>query len=57
MYTSQATVHFGGMAVSNMIIGLMAPPIRTTLFMASGVGQANVNSKALSYIIVDKPQY
>ncbi len=44
MSTGLAAVHFGVMVVSNMIIGLITPPVGTTLFVASGVGRVNVNS-------------
>ena len=32
-------VHFGVMVVCNLIIGLVTPPVGTTLFVASGVGK------------------
>ena len=37
--------HFGGMIVTNLVIGLVTPPVGTTLFVASGVG--NVKMAAL----------
>jgi C4-dicarboxylate transporter DctM subunit len=35
-------VHFGTMVVCNLVIGLVTPPIGTTLFVASGVGDASI---------------
>jgi tripartite ATP-independent transporter DctM subunit len=35
-------VHFGVMVVSNLVIGLITPPVGTTLFVAAGVGQIPV---------------
>jgi tripartite ATP-independent transporter DctM subunit len=37
-------VHFGVMVVSNLIIGLVTPPVGTTLFVASGVGRVEVSA-------------
>ncbi len=38
-----AAVHFGVLVVCNMIIGLVTPPVGSTLFVASGVGKVNIN--------------
>lgn len=35
-------VHFGAMVVSNLVIGLVTPPVGTTLFVASGIGQVQM---------------
>lgn len=35
-------VHFGVMIVSNLVIGLVTPPVGTTLFVASGVGKVKI---------------
>ena len=37
-------VHFGVIIVCNLIIGLITPPIGTTLFVASGVGKVSTES-------------
>ena len=37
-------VHFGVIIVCNLIIGLVTPPIGTTLFVASGVGKVSMES-------------
>lgn len=39
-----AAVHFGVMCVSNMIIGLVTPPVGSTLFVASGVGKVDLKA-------------
>ena len=39
-----ASVHFGVMVVSNLIIGLITPPVGTTLFVASAVGRTTISS-------------
>lgn len=36
--------HFGVMVVMNLVIGLITPPVGTTLFVASGVGNVNLSS-------------
>ena len=36
-------VHFGVMVVTNLIIGLVTPPVGTTLFVASGVGNVRIS--------------
>jgi tripartite ATP-independent transporter DctM subunit len=36
-------VHFGVMVVSNLVIGLVTPPVGTTLFVAAGVGRVEVS--------------
>jgi len=36
--------HFGVMVVTNLVIGLVTPPVGTTLFVASGVGQVKLGS-------------
>jgi tripartite ATP-independent transporter DctM subunit len=35
-------VHFGAMVVCNLVIGLVTPPIGTTLFVASSVGETSI---------------
>ena len=35
-------VHFGVIVVTNLIIGLVTPPVGTTLFVASGVGRVRM---------------
>jgi len=42
MHTGLSAVHFGVMVVSNMVIGLVTPPVGTTLFVASAVGRVTV---------------
>ena len=36
--------HFGVMVVTNLVIGLVTPPVGTTLFVASGVGNVKLAS-------------
>ncbi|MHC4645124.1 MAG: TRAP transporter large permease [Planctomycetota bacterium] len=36
--------HFGVMVVTNLVIGLVTPPVGTTLFVASGVGRVRLAS-------------
>lgn len=36
--------HFGVMVVTNLVIGLVTPPVGTTLFVASGVGKVRLAS-------------
>ena len=43
MATGLSAVHFGVLVVSNMIIGLVTPPVGSTLFVASGVGKTTIN--------------
>lgn len=43
MGSGLAAVHFGIMVVSNLIIGLVTPPVGTTLFVASGVGRVEIS--------------
>jgi tripartite ATP-independent transporter DctM subunit len=43
-------VHFGVMVVSNLIIGVVTPPVGTTLFVAAGVGRVQP-SAVVRYII------
>jgi TRAP-type C4-dicarboxylate transport system permease large subunit len=38
-----AAVQFGTLVVSNLVIGLVTPPVGTTLFVASGVGRVDVS--------------
>jgi C4-dicarboxylate transporter DctM subunit len=45
-----AAVHFGVLVVCNMIIGLVTPPVGSTLFVASGVGKVNVN-EMIPYVL------
>jgi len=44
MDTGLSAVHFGVMVVSNMVIGLITPPVGTTLFVAGAVGKIQVSS-------------
>ena len=44
MATGLSAVHFGVLIVSNMVIGLVTPPVGSTLFVASGVGKTTVNA-------------
>lgn len=37
-----AAVHFGVLVVSNLIIGLVTPPVGSTLFVASAVGKVDI---------------
>lgn len=48
-------VHFGLIVVTNMIIGLVTPPVGTTLFVASAVGKTNISSMVphvLRFIVI-----
>jgi TRAP-type C4-dicarboxylate transport system permease large subunit len=36
-------IQFGVMVVSNLIIGVVTPPVGTTLFVASGVGRVEIS--------------
>ncbi len=38
-----AAVHFGVLVVANLVIGLITPPVGTTLFVASAVGRVKMN--------------
>lgn len=49
MATGLSAVHFGVLVVSNMIIGLVTPPVGSTLFVASGVGKTTIN-EMLPYV-------
>lgn len=49
MATGLSAVHFGVLVVSNMIIGLVTPPVGSTLFVASGVGKTSM-SEMLPYV-------
>lgn len=49
MATGLSAVHFGVLVVSNMIIGLVTPPVGSTLFVASGVGKTIIN-EMLPYV-------
>ncbi|MDR8390635.1 TRAP transporter large permease [Aliifodinibius sp. S!AR15-10] len=37
-----AAIHFGVMVVANLIIGLVTPPVGSTLFVASAVGKTDI---------------
>lgn len=50
MDTGLEAVHFGILVVSNMIIGLVTPPVGSTLFVASAVGKTSI-SKMTPYIL------
>ena len=43
MNTGLSAVHFGVMVVTNMVIGLVTPPVGTTMFVASAVGRVDVS--------------
>lgn len=43
-------VHFGLIVVSNMVIGLVTPPVGSTLFVATGVGKVSIN-EMLPYVL------
>ncbi len=48
-------VHFGILVVSNMIIGLVTPPVGSTLFVASAVGKVSITRMTpfvLKFLIV-----
>lgn len=44
MGEGMAAVQFGVMCVCNMIIGLITPPVGSTLFVASGVGKVDLKA-------------
>jgi C4-dicarboxylate transporter DctM subunit len=44
MHTGLSAVHFGVMVVSNLVIGLVTPPVGTTLFVAGAVGRVSIAS-------------
>ncbi len=50
MNTGLEAVHFGILVVSNMIIGLVTPPVGSTLFVASAVGGVSI-SKMTPYVL------
>lgn len=50
MDTGLDAVHFGILVVSNMIIGLVTPPVGSTLFVASAVGKTSI-AKMTPYIL------
>lgn len=50
MHTGLDAVHFGILVVSNMIIGLVTPPVGSTLFVASAVGKTSI-AKMTPYIL------
>src|SRR5690606_38199185 len=50
MDTGLDAVHFGVLVVSNMIIGLVTPPVGSTLFVASAVGKVSI-AKMTPYIL------
>jgi C4-dicarboxylate transporter DctM subunit len=43
MGSGLAAVHFGVLVVANLIIGLVTPPVGTTLFVASAVGKVQIS--------------
>ena len=48
-------VHFGVMVMSNLVIGLVTPPVGTTLFIASGVGKVKITEMiphVLKFLVV-----
>ncbi len=50
MDTGLSAIHFGVLVVSNMVIGLVTPPVGSTLFVASAVGQVSI-AQMLPYIL------
>ncbi|WP_405380359.1 TRAP transporter large permease [Maribacter sp. LLG6340-A2] len=50
MNTGLDAVHFGILVVSNMIIGLVTPPVGSTLFVASAVGGVSI-AKMTPYVL------
>lgn len=42
MGSGLAAVHFGVLVVTNLVIGLVTPPVGSTLFVASAVGRARI---------------
>lgn len=50
MSTGLSAVHFGVIVVSNLIIGLVTPPVGSTLFVASGVGKTSI-SQMLPFVL------
>lgn len=50
MNTGLSAVHFGVLVVSNMIIGLVTPPVGSTLFVASAIGRSSV-PEMLPYLL------
>ena len=48
-------VHFGVLVVCNLVIGLVTPPVGTTLFIASGVGRVKITDMiphVLKFLVV-----
>jgi tripartite ATP-independent transporter DctM subunit len=45
-----AAVHFGVLVVANLVIGLITPPVGTTLFVASAVGHVKI-SQMTPYVL------
>jgi len=43
-------VHFGALIVSNLVIGLVTPPVGTTLFVASSVGDVKI-AEMVPYVL------
>jgi TRAP-type C4-dicarboxylate transport system permease large subunit len=43
-------VHFGLLVVTNLIVGLVTPPVGTTLFVASAVGKVKI-SEMVPYVL------
>ena len=43
-------VHFGVMVVSNLVIGLVTPPVGVTLFIASGIGKVSI-TEMIPYVL------
>ncbi len=50
MDTGLSAVHFGVLVVSNMIIGLVTPPVGSTLFVASAIGKVPI-TKMTPYVL------
>lgn len=50
MDSGLSAIHFGILVVSNMIIGLVTPPVGSTLFVASAIGQVSI-AKMTPYVL------
>ena len=50
MSTGLSAVHFGVLVVSNLVIGLVTPPVGSTLFVASAVGQVSI-AQMVPYVL------
>ena len=50
MGSGLGAVHFGVLVVSNLVVGLVTPPVGTTLLVAAGVGRVQP-SEVVRYIL------